>query len=269
MNTNSCTNAAGEPLVLVQRDDGIVTVVLNRPEKLNAFTIDGWRLLGDTFLELGADDSVRCIILRGAGEKAFSPGNDIGEFETTRSNKQQARTYGAVMRRTIEALQDCPHPIVAQIHGICVGGGLEIACLADIRICGASSRFGVPIKNLGLVMSYSELGPLVRLVGPSVALQVLLEGTIFDASEALRLGVVTRVASDADVAAEAQATARRIAEGAPLVARWHKKFVGNLISGKGLTDEDRDEAFDCFDTEDFRSGYRAFLAKEKPRFQGR
>ncbi|OZI18010.1 enoyl-CoA hydratase [Bordetella genomosp. 7] len=269
MNTNACTNAAGEPLVLVQRDDGIVTVVLNRPEKLNAFTIDGWRLLGDTFLELGADDSVRCIILRGAGEKAFSPGNDIGEFETSRSNKQQARIYGAVMRRTIEALQDCPHPIVAQIHGICVGGGLEIACLADIRICGASSRFGVPIKNLGLVMSYSELGPLVRLVGPSVALQVLLEGTIFDASEALRLGVVTRVASDDDVAAEAQATARRIAEGAPLVARWHKKFVGNLVSGKALADEDRDEAFDCFDTEDFRSGYRAFLSKEKPRFQGR
>ena len=269
MNAPSTTNAAGESLVQVQRDGGIVTVVLNRPEKLNAFTIDGWRLLGDTFLELHEDDSVRCIVLRGAGEKAFSPGNDISEFETSRSNKQQAVAYGAVMRRTIEALENCRHPIVAQIHGICVGGGLEIASLADIRICGESSRFGVPIKNLGLVMSYSELSPLVRLVGPTVALQVLLEGTIFDSAEALRLGVVTRVTADDQVAAETLATARRIADGAPLVARWHKKFVRNLVQGKTLTDADRDEAFDCFDTEDFRAGYRAFLAKEKPQFSGR
>lgn len=269
MNTNSTINAAGESLVLVQRDEGIVTVILNRPEKLNAFTIDGWRLLGDTFLALSEDDSVRCIILRGAGEKSFSPGNDISEFETSRSNKQQAVAYGAVMRRTIEALSNCRHPIIAQIHGLCVGGGLEIASLADIRICGESSRFGVPIKNLGLVMSYSELAPVVRLVGPNVALQILLEGTIFGSAEALRLGLVTRVVADDQVAAEAQATARRVAEGAPLVARWHKKFVRNLVNGKTLSDQDRDEAFDCFDTEDFRTGYRAFLAKEKPHFTGR
>ena len=184
----SALPTSDSPLILSQRDGDIVTVVLNRPEKLNAFTIDSWRLLGDTFLELDADDSVRCVLLRGAGEKAFSPGNDIGEFETARSNKQQAVEYGAVMRRTIEAIGGCQHPVVAQIHGICVGGGLEIASLADIRICGESSRFGVPIKNLGLVMSYSELAPLVRLVGPSVALQVLLEGNIFDAEQALRLG---------------------------------------------------------------------------------
>jgi enoyl-CoA hydratase/carnithine racemase len=265
----SATPTSDSPLILRQRDGDVVTVVLNRPEKLNAFTIDGWRLLGDTFLELDADDSVRCVLLRGAGAEAVSPGNDIGEFETARSNKRQAVEYGAVMRRTIEAIGGCQHPVVAQIHGICVGGGLEIASLADIRICGQSSRFGVPIKNLGLVMSYSELAPLVRLVGPSVALQVLLEGNIFDAEQALRLGVVTRVAPDEQVAAEAWAAASRIAEGAPLVARWHKKFVRNLVSGKPLTDADREEAFDCFDTEDFRAGYRAFLAKAKPQFNGR
>lgn len=265
----SASPSSDASLILRQRDGDIVTVVLNRPDKLNAFTIDSWRLLGDAFLELDADDSVRCVLLRGAGEKAFSPGNDIGEFETARSNKRQAIEYGAVMRRTIEAIGGCRHPVVAQIHGICVGGGLEIASLADIRICGESSRFGVPIKNLGLVMSYSELAPLGRLVGPSAALQVLLEGSIFDAREALRLGVVTRVEPDDQVAAQAQATARRIADGAPLVARWHKKFVRNLVGGKALTDADRDEAFDCFDTEDFRAGYRAFLAKAKPQFNGR
>ncbi|MEN5064341.1 enoyl-CoA hydratase/isomerase family protein [Achromobacter aegrifaciens] len=265
----SATPTSDTSPILCQRDGDIATVVLNRPEKLNAFTIDSWRLLGDAFLELDADDSVRCVLLRGAGEKAFSPGNDISEFETARSNKRQAIEYGAVMRRTIEAIGNCRHPVVAQIHGICVGGGLEIASLADIRICGESSRFGVPIKNLGLVMSYSELAPLVRLVGPTAALQVLLEGTIFDAQEALRLGVVTRVAPDDQVASEAQAAARRIADGAPLVARWHKKFIRNLVQGKALTDADRDEAFDCFDTEDFRTGYQAFLAKAKPQFNAR
>lgn len=265
----SATSTPDSSPILLKRDGDIATVVLNRPEKLNAFTIDGWRLLGDVFLELDRDDGVRCVLVRGAGEKAFSPGNDISEFETARSNKRQAVEYGAVMRRTIEAIGGCRHPVVAQIHGICVGGGLEIASLADLRICGESSRFGVPIKNLGLVMSYSELAPLVRLVGPTTALQVLLEGTIFDAAEALRLGVVTRVVPDDQVAEQAQAAARRIADGAPLVARWHKKFVRNLVQGKALTDADRDEAFDCFDTEDFRAGYRAFLAKAKPQFSGR
>ncbi|SHI18655.1 enoyl-CoA hydratase/isomerase family protein [Pollutimonas bauzanensis] len=263
------TAIAPKPQLLVDRDGAIVTITINRPEKLNAFTIDVWRDLGSHFLQLAQDDAVRCIILRGAGEKAFSPGNDISEFETSRSNKAQAVEYGKVMRRTIEAIGNCPQPVVAQIHGICVGGGMEIASLADVRICGASSRFGVPIKNLGLVMSYSELAPLVRLVGPATALAVLLEGNIFDARQALQLGVVTRVVADAEVAAEARGTAERIAAGAPLVARWHKKFVRRLLAGGDLTDAERDEAFDCFDTEDFRAGYRAFLQKETPEFIGR
>jgi enoyl-CoA hydratase/carnithine racemase len=265
--TENATSA--DTPILTERDGPIVTVTLNRPAKLNALTVDAWRLLGDTFLALSADDDVRCVVLRGAGEKSFSPGNDISEFETSRSNTAQARTYGAIMRRTIEAIGQCRHPVVAQIHGICVGGGMEIASLADVRICGTGSRFGVPIKNLGLVMSYSELSPLVRLVGPDVALGILLEGTIFGADEALRLGVVTRVVPDDQVAAEAMATARRIAAGAPLVARWHKKFVRRIIDAAPLTDAERDEAFACFDTEDFRTGYRAFLAKQTPQFNGR
>ncbi len=257
------------PHLLVSRENSIVTITVNRPEKLNAFTIDVWRDLGTNFLALSDDDTVRCIVVRGAGEKAFSPGNDISEFETSRSNKVQAIEYGMVMRRTIEAIANCRHPVVAQIHGICVGGGLEIASLADIRICGTSSKFGIPIKNLGLVMSYSELAPLLRLVGPSTALAVLLEGAIFDAQRALELGVVTRVVADADVAEEAAKTAERIASGAPLVARWHKKFIRRLLAGHELTDAERDEAFDCFDTEDFRTGFRAFLQKEMPEFKGR
>lgn len=256
-------------LILVQRDGAIATVVLNRPEKLNALTRPMWRGLGEAITQLSAEDSLRCIVLRGAGERAFSPGNDIGEFAAERANKAQAREYGAVMHATAQALEQCRHPVVAQIHGICVGGGLEIAAFADLRICGASSRFGAPIKNLGLVMAYAEMAPLVRLVGSAVALEILLEGRIFDAAEAKEKGIVNRVVPDAEVASEARAAAQRIAEGAPLAARWHKKFARRLADPRPLTDAERDECFDCFDSEDFRIGYAAFLAKRKPEFTGR
>ena len=209
------------------------------------------------------------MILRGAGEKAFSPGNDIAEFATERANKAQAIDYGRVMHATARALAACRHPLVAQIHGICVGGGLEIAALCDLRICGESSRFGAPIKNLGLVMAYPEMAPLVRLAGADVALEILLEGRIFGAAEAKEKRLVTRVVPDAEVAAEAQATAQRIADGAPLVARWHKKFARRLAESRPITAAEHDECFDCFDTEDFRIGYAAFLAKTKPEFVGR
>jgi len=255
-------------LVDVAREGLIATVVLNRPAKLNALTKAMWRDLGVAVSELSGDDSLRCLILRGAGEKAFSPGNDIGEFATQRANKAQAVEYGRAMHETAAALDECPVPLVAQIHGVCVGGGLEIAALADLRICGASSRFGAPIKSLGLTMAYAEMAPLVRLVGSPVALEILLEGRIFDAAEALQKGLVTRVVPDAEVAAETRAAAERIAEGAPLCARWHKKFARRLADPRPISPAEADECFDCFDTEDFRIGAAAFLAKKKPSFFG-
>ena len=160
---------------------------------------------------------------------------------TSASSRPSARTRrrrsttAASMHATAAALAACRHPLVAQIHGICVGGGLEIAALCDLRICGESSRFGAPIKNLGLVMAYPEMAPLVRLAGPAVALEILLEGRIFGAAEAKEKRLVTRVVPDAEVAAEALATAQRIAEGAPLVARWHKKFARRLADPRPLT----------------------------------
>jgi enoyl-CoA hydratase/carnithine racemase len=256
-------------LIQVTRDGSIATVVLNRADKLNAMTKPMWQGLGDAMRALSADDSLRCIVVRGAGEKSFSPGNDIAEFATDRSNKRQAIEYGRIMHATAQAMIECRHPLVAQIHGICVGGGLEIASMCDIRICGESSRFGAPIKNLGLVMAYPEMSPLVRLAGADVALEILLEGRIFDAREAKDKRLVTRVVPDDQVAAEARAAAERIAEGAPLAARWHKKFARRLAEGRPLTEAEYDECFDCFDTEDFRIGYSAFLAKTKPAFVGR
>jgi enoyl-CoA hydratase/carnithine racemase len=262
-------STAADQALRVERDGPIATVVLNRPDKLNALTKSMWSQLGDAFRALSADDDLRCVLIRGAGERAFSPGNDISEFETDRANREQAIAYGRIMHDTAAAIDACRHPVVAQIHGICVGGGMEIAALADVRICGTSSRFGAPIKNLGLVMAYPEMAPLVRLVGADAALALLLEGRIIDADEALRIGLVSRVVADDQVATEARASAQRIADGAPLVARWHKRFARRLRDPSPIGEAEYLEGFACFDTEDFRTGYRAFLAKRKPDFRGR
>jgi enoyl-CoA hydratase/carnithine racemase len=225
--------------------------------------------LGETVERIGRDPAIRCIVLRGAGGKAFCPGNDIAEFETDRATVDQARDYGALMHHTLQAIAHSPTPTVALIEGICVGGGLEIAGCCDLRICGESSRFGAPIKNLGLVMAYAEMASLYRLVGRATTLEILLEGRIFGAAEAKEKGLVTRVVPDGEVETEAYATARRIADGAPLVARWHKKFLARLEAGGPITPAENEESFDCFGTEDFHTGYRAFLEKRKPTFEGR
>jgi len=256
-------------LILVERDGPIATVVLNRPDKLNAMTKPMWRRLGQVVGALSADDGLRCLVLRGAGGRAFSPGNDIAEFETDRSNPEQAKAYGALMHETIMAIRDCRHPTVALIEGICVGGGLEIAALCDLRICQETSRFGVPINRLGLVMAYPEVEALVGLVGRAVALEILLEGRVFDAAEAKDKGLITRVVPDDRIEAEAYGAARRIAAGAPLVARWHKRFVKRLEDATPLSEAERDEGFACYATEDFQIGYRAFLDKVAPAFKGR
>src|SRR6185436_2815356 len=169
----------------------------------------------------------------------------------------------------LAAFAQCRHPLVAMIKGICVGGGLEIAANCDLRICGTSSRFGAPVNKLGLVMAHAELQGLLQLVGRATALEILLEGRVFDAQEAKDKGLVTRIVPDDQVEEEANATARRIADGAPLVARWHKQFIRRIESGEKLTEADVKENYACYDTEDFRTGVAAFLAKKKPEFKGR
>ena len=260
--------SAESAVVLVERNGPVVTVILNRPAKLNATTLESWQLLGDAIEQLDGDDSVRCIILRGAGTQAFAPGNDISEFPTHRSTVDLARDYGAVMHRALSILQQCRHPLVAMIQGICVGGGLGIASLCDIRICGESSRFGVPVNKLGLVMAHAEMAGLMRIAGPDVTLEILLEGRVFSAAEALHKRLVTRVVADDEVESAALASAARIAAGAPLVARWHKQFVKRLDDPRPLTTEEYEQAFDCFGTQDFQIGYQAFLNKQTPEFGG-
>ncbi len=244
--------------ILLERNGDIATVTLSNPGKLNALGLGSWKRLGEVMRELDADKALRCIVIRGAGDKAFAAGADISEFK-----------YGAVLEATMGAIARCRHPIVAMIHGVCVGGGLEVITQCDLRICGASSRFGIPIKNLGLVVGYDEMQGLIALVGRAVALEILLEGRVFGPEEAKEKGLVNRVVPDDKVEEESLAGARRIADGAPLVARWHKKFARRLANPRPPTAAERNEAYACYDTEDFKIGVKAFLAKRKPEFKGK
>jgi enoyl-CoA hydratase len=255
--------------VQATRDGAIATVTIDNAERLNALSTPMWRQLADAFRALSADDDVRCVVLRGAGDKAFAAGADIAAFATERHDVASARQYGKLLHGGLAAIDQCRHPVIAMIKGACIGGGLEVASRCDMRICGESARFGIPVNRLGLVVAYEEMRGLVELAGPAAALEIVLEGRVFGAAEAERKGLVNRVVADDAVGTETYATAARIADGAPLVARWHKKFVKRLLDPTPLSDAEREDNYACFGTEDFQIGYRAFLAKTKPRFTGR
>lgn len=257
--------------VIVERDGGIATVSLSNPGKLNALTVAMWQALAGTMSALSEESDLRCIVLRGAGSRAFAAGADIAEFAQVRDNVEQGKRYHReIVHGALRAVGECRHPTLAMIHGPCVGGGLEIACQCDLRFSGESGRFGVPINRLGFAIAYDELAALLPLVGRAVALEILIEGRVWNAPEALAKGLLTRVVADGVLQDETYATARRIAEGAPLVARWHKKFVRALApSPAPLAAEEIEENFAYFNTEDYRIGYDAFMKKKKPKFHGR
>ena len=255
--------------ILVSRKDAIARVTINRADKHNCISTDMWLELKALFQGFDADQSLRCIVLTGAGGKAFSVGADIAEFPKVRSNAAQAREYGKQAHGAMEAMARCRHPVIAAIQGLCVGGGLELSSACDMRYCTEDSRFGIPVKRLGLVVAYAELVPLVRLVGSTNAKEILLEGGVFDATRAREMGLVNRVLPRAGFEAAIDAIAAAIAEGAPLVARWHKKFVTRLEDPTPLSAQEADESYHCFDTEDFQIGTEAFRSKSQPAFKGR
>ena len=260
-----------KPAILVRRDGEIATVSLDNPGKLNALTVAMWRDLARAFDGLSADDALRCVVLRGAGREAFAAGADIAEFATERDNAEQGRRYPREhVAGALRAVAECRHPTVAMVHGPCVGGGLELACMCDLRISGELGRYGVPISRLGFAIAYDELEAVLPLTGRAVALEILVEGRVWGAEEALAKGLLTRVVPDARLEEEAYACARRIAAGAPLVNRWHKRFVRRLAPRPApLTEAEISENFAYFATEDYRIGMDAFARKEKPRFKGR
>jgi len=247
----------------------IATLTLNNPDKLNAINLAMWQQLSAHMATISADREIRCVILRGAGEQAFAAGGDLEEFVTSRATLEQALHYHGQVAKALNAIADCPHPTVALIKGACIGGGLEIAGVCDLRIAGESARFGAPINKLGFSMYPGEMEGLLRLAGPAVIKEILLEGRILSAGEAYEKGLLTRVVKDEQVEDEAYASARRICQGAPLVAGWHKQWIRRLLDGRPLTEKEKAASFAFLDTEDYKEGLAAFLEKRKPDFKAR
>ena len=251
------------------RDGAIATVIVANDGKLNAVTAQMWRDLKAGFDALSDDDGLRCVIVRGAGE-AFAAGGDIGEFAELRDTLARARQlHEQWVAPALAAVRDCPHPTIAAIRGPCIGGGLEIACACDIRIAAADARFGAPINRLGFSMAPAELAIVLAVTGPAAALELLLEGRIIEAAEALRRGLVNRLVECDALDAEVLASAHRIAAGAPLVARAHKRLIRRLQQGTPLSEAELVASYDWLDSDDYREGLAAFAARRKPDFKGK
>ena len=165
--------------ILLNRDGAVATVTINRPKKRNALDAASWTHIADIFEELSADTDIRCIIITGAGDKAFGSGNDISEFDTLRANSEQVMPYNDNATRTVHAIENSLHPTVARIRGFCMGGGLEIALCCDIRVAATDSKFGLPVKNMGIFLDPALADTLVRAVGRATAREMVLEGRVF------------------------------------------------------------------------------------------
>src|SRR6516165_9549996 len=189
--TSEKTHAGGKNPHTVT--DGVGIITFNNPEKRNAMSLDMWEGLGQALTELRDNPEVRVVILTGAGDKAFMSGADISQFEKNRHNAQASEEYSRRSDAQRALLANYPKPTIACIRGFCLGGGMQVAMLADIRIAAANSQFGIPAAKLGIAYGYDGLKHLVSLVGPSWARLLLYTGMRIDAAEALRIGLVDRV----------------------------------------------------------------------------
>jgi len=258
--------------ILVNRDGEIVTVVFNRPEVRNAISYDMWGELREVARQIGTDETVRCVVFRGAGEEAFSAGADIKDFAKHRYDSASAAGYAAAFEEAMDLVEEMPKPTISMIQGFCMGGGIELATATDIRIASEDSKFGVPPARIGVVVGYKEVRRLIALVGRGNVAQMLLAAGVIGAEEALRIGLVTRVVPGAELEEETYALARRMARLAPLSHKTHKAVI-SIVSERpgleGLRDEEKALQFEAFDSADFKEGTTAFLEKRRPEFTGR
>ena len=248
-----------------RRDGDVATVTICNERKLNAMTVAMWAELKACFDELGMSETLRCIVVRGAGAKAFSAGADISEFETTRSTREQVvRFHEDCVGACLASMLDCEIPIVSAIHGVCMGGGLEIACATDIRLADERARFGAPVGKLGFPLAFGETQALFSVVGQSVAAELLIEGRVFSAAEALSRGVLTRVSLVSDFERNVADCVRNICESGRWAARSHKRQLRRLMRDRSpVTEAERFAVYAFADTEEYQEGYRVFLARKK------
>jgi enoyl-CoA hydratase/carnithine racemase len=257
--------------ILAGSEGGVGRIVFNQPEKRNAMSVDMWAGMGEALDAFAADPAVRCVVLAGAGDKAFVSGADISQFEKVRSDANAQVEYDKLTSAGRLKLTNYQKPVIAQIRGFCMGGGLGIAMSTDIRIASDDSQFGIPAAKLSIAYGFDMVRALVDLVGPAHAHMILMTGERFGAAEAERIGLVNRVVPADQLEAEVNKLTAIMAANAPLSLRTNKATVKAVCRDRADRDMDaiRAAMAACFDSEDYREGRRAFMEKRKPVFQGR
>lgn len=257
-----------EPLLFERR--GMVGVItINRPHKRNALSVQAWSELARLAKEADADPQVRCLVITGAGEKAFCSGADISEFGNVRDNPSKALAYKELEDGALRTIQEMSTPTIAMARGFAVGGGLDLATSVDMRIGSEDSMWGIPAAKLGVILHVPETARLVHLVGPAAALELLCTGRFWNAQTAQRMGLVNHVVPGDQLDSFTMELAQSIAENAPLTIACAKGAVraATRLPYEGL--EQLDLFVKIFDSEDFREGRQAFMEKRKPQFKGR
>ena len=254
--------------ITVEKRDRVAVLTINRPDKLNALNSKVHSEGVAALDELRADDSVRVVVITGAGEKSFVAGADIGEFAGHTPVTQRNLFYEKTLFNSID---NFPKPVIAMINGFCLGGGNELALACDIRVASQNARFAQPEINLGIMCGGGGTQRLTRLIGEGRAMEMILTGDMIDAQTALKFGLVNHVHPAEELKARTMELADKIAEKAPVALQLSKeavKFASRSNLDEGLRRE-VDLFAICFSTEDKQEGVSAFLEKRKPNFQGK
>ena len=268
MSTDVPTDPSQDLLVERSGPDGaIATLVLNRPDSHNAIRLGMYEALPGVLRQIDEDPSVKVLVVRGSGRKAFASGADISEFREVRANAESARAYNERVSAAERALEGMSKPAIAMVHGYCVGGGCGLALACDLRFADDQASFAITPAKLGLVYSLDSTKRLVDVVGPSQAKWILMSGQRVDAERAREIGLADEVVPGDDLEKLTYEFAELLCTRAQFSVRATKQIVNLILAGQTEDDEKSVELRNSsFDTEDYAEGVRAFLEKRRPHF---
>ena len=257
--------------MIARAEDGVGLMIFNNPERRNAMANEMRLAMIEILESYAADDAIGAVVMSGVGGKAFVSGADISEFEERRSSPELIAEYNEVGRRVSVAFENLEKPLIAMIHGFCIGGGLATALKADMRYASPESQFGIPAVKLGLGYEAGAVKALTDFVGPAYAGEILMTGRRFTAEEALRMGLINNVVEAGKLEESVMETARTIVANAPLTVRSMKVNVRATRLDADQRDEARlQELVDaCFNSQDYIEGRRAFMEKRPAQWKGR